>query len=82
MAKYKVDASIPAVLILLHYPDQAAAVTAHNTFKQTFMAGTIDEYTPGDDQLWTGCIRNNNLLVIVVDAPDMETARRLVKGVT
>ena len=81
MARYEVGASMPAVLIALQYPDQADAVTAHNTFKQTFMADTNDEYTLGDDQLWTGCIRTNNLLVIVVDAPNMETAKRLVKGV-
>jgi hypothetical protein len=81
MAKYEVDASKPAVLILLQYPDQAAAVTAHNTFKQTFMADANNEYTLSDDRLWTGCIRDNHVLVIVVDAPDKETAKRLVKGV-
>ena len=81
MAKYKLDASPAAVLILLQYPDQAAAVTAQNTFKQAFMAQTNDDYRRGDDQLWTGCIRNDNVLVIVVDAATMETAKRLVKGV-
>lgn len=81
MATYQVDGSKPAVLILLQYPDQAAAVTAHNTFKQRFMADTKEEYTSGDDRLWTGCIRDNNLLVIVVDAPDRETAKKLVRGV-
>jgi hypothetical protein len=81
MATYKVDRSKPAVLILLKYPDQAAAINAHSFFKQMFMADAEDDYTVGVDQLWTGSVRDNSLLVIVVDAPDMETAQRLVKGV-
>lgn len=81
MAKYMVNTSKQAVLILLQYPSEATAEIAHNTFKNTFMANAKGEYTKGVDQLWTGCIRDKNLVVIVVDAPNLETAQKLVKSV-
>lgn len=81
MAKYMVDAAKPAVLILLQYPVEAVAANAHNTFKQTFMADAQDEYTQGVDQLWMGCVRDKNLVVIVADAPSQGMAQRLVQGV-
>ena len=81
MAKYEVGGSQPAVLIVLQYPDQAAAITAQNVFKQSFMAAAEDDYAIGEDRLWMGCIRDLDRLVIVVDAPDMETAKRLAQGV-
>jgi len=81
MATYKTDALKPAVLILLQYADQDAAAAAHATFRQTFMADVQDEYSRGVDQLWTGGVRDGSLLIIVVDAPDRETATRLVQGV-
>ncbi|NNK94968.1 MAG: hypothetical protein HKP41_11520 [Desulfobacterales bacterium] len=81
MAKYTVGTSKHTVLILLQYPSEAAAEIAHNTFKNTFMANAKDEYTKGVDQLWTGCIRDKNLVVIVVDAPNLETAQKLVKNI-
>jgi hypothetical protein len=80
MAKYQVGAAKPAVMIVLQFPDEAAAITAQNTFRQTFMADAQDDFTVGVDQLWMGCIRDNSLLTIVVDAPDMETAEGLVNG--
>jgi len=81
MAKYMVETSKPAVLILLQYPSEGAAEIAHNTFKHTFMADAKDEYTKGVDQLWTGCIRDKNLVMIVVDAPNLETAQRILKNI-
>ncbi len=81
MAKYMVDASKPAVLILLDYLDESAAADAQDSFKHNFMAGVKDEYAHDADQLWTGCVRKKDLLVIVVDAPGLETAQRLVQGV-
>jgi hypothetical protein len=45
------------------------------------MANDKDEYTKGVDQLWTGCIRDKNLVVIVVDAANLETAQRIVKSI-
>lgn len=81
MAKYAANAPKAAVLILLQYPSVAAADTAHDTFKHKFMVDAQNGYAQGDDQLWTGCIRDNNLVVIVVDAPNLEAAQRLVQGV-
>ena len=81
MAKYEADAPKPAVLILLQYPSVTAADTAQDTFKHKFMVGVKNGYAFGDDQLWIGCIRDKNLVVIVVDAPNLETAQRLVQGV-
>lgn len=81
MAKYIVDAGKPAVLILLDYPNEAAAADAQDSFKHNFMPGVEEQYTHDAEQLWTGCVRNKDLLVIVVDAPSLETAQRLVKGV-
>lgn len=81
MATYQVDTPKPAVLILLQYPHEAAASNAQIAFKKTFMADAKADLTVGVDQLWKGCVRDTDLLMIVVDAPDMETARRIVKGV-
>jgi hypothetical protein len=81
MAKYTADAGSPAVLIVLDYLDEATAVDAQDTFKDNFMAGVEEEYTHDADQLWTACVRDKDLLVIVVDAPSLETAQRLVQGV-
>lgn len=81
MGKYAADASKPAVLILLQYPSVSAADTAHDTFRRSFMDDAKEEYTYGVDQLWMGCIRDKNLVVIVVDAPSLEMARMLVQGV-
>ena len=81
MAKYSVDPTKHAVLILLQYPDDAAAKVAHEAFKNTFMAHPENEYVKGVDQLWTGCIRNQNLIAIVVDAPTQETAQNLITGI-
>lgn len=81
IAKYIVDAGKPAVLILLDYPNEAAAADAQDSFKHNFMPGVEEQYTHDAEQLWTGCVRNKDLLVIVVDAPSLETAQRLVKGV-
>ena len=81
MARYQVGAATPAVVILLHFPDETAAISAQKIYRQTFMADAQDDFTIGADQLWTGCIRDNGLLMIVVNAPDMETAKELVNGV-
>ena len=81
MATYLVGAPKPAVLVLLRYPDEAAAMNAEKIFKQKFMADTKDDFAIGGNQLWTGCLRDKGLLIISVDAPDMETAQGLVKGV-
>ena len=81
MATYQVDAPKPAVLILLQYPHEAAASNAQIAFKQAFMADAKADLSVGVDQLWKGCVRDTDLLMIVVDAPDMETAGRIVKGV-
>jgi hypothetical protein len=81
MATYQVDGPKPAVLILLQYPHEAAASNAQIAFKQAFMADAKADLSVGVDQLWQGCVRDTDLLMIVVDAPDMETARRIVKGV-
>ena len=81
MARYMVDTSKPTVLILLKYPNEAAAITAQNTFKKTFMVNSTDEFTKGVNQLWMGCIRDDNLVMVVVDAPNLEAAQRLVKSV-
>lgn len=81
MARYSVDGPKAAVLILLHYPDVAAAIDAANAFKHRFPADPGLEFTVDSDQLWTGCFRNNNLLIIIADAPSLETAQRLVQGV-
>lgn len=81
MAKYMVDGAKPAVLIMLNYPDEAAADAAHNLFRHTFMADPKDHFSQDVDQLWTGSIRDKNLLVIVVDAPNLETAQSLVRRV-
>ena len=80
MATYQVDGPKPAVLILLQYPEQSDAIAAQDVFIKTFMAETKDDYFVGGDQLWTGCIRDNSLLMIVVDAPDMKTAKGLLEG--
>lgn len=81
MGKYLVDAGKPAVLILLDYPDEAAAAAAHATFRHVFMADAQDAYTAGNDELWTGCILNDRLVVIVVDAPSLSIAQGLIRGV-
>ena len=81
MAKYSADGHKPAVLVLLQYPDAAAANTARDTFKREYLADTKNGYAKGDDQLWAGCIRDKNLVVIIVDAPDLEMAQRLIEGV-
>jgi hypothetical protein len=81
MATYQVDAPKPAVLILLQYPHETAASNAQIAFKQAFMADAKADLTVGVDQLWKGCVRDTDLLMIVVDAPDKETVRRIVKGV-
>lgn len=81
MAKYLVDAAKPAVLIVLHYPDETAAAAAHDVFKRDFMADAQDAYARANDELWTGCIRTDNLLVIVVDAPSLSAAKGLAQGV-
>ena len=80
-AKYLVAPSNHAVLILLQYPNEAAATTAHQTFKNRFMAQAEDDYAKGADQLWTGCIQNQNIVVIVVDAPTQETAQNLLTSI-
>lgn len=81
MAKYRVGTTKPAVLIILNYPDETAAAAAHNSFKHNFMDDVQDDYRVGDNDLWTGCARNENMLVIVVDAPSLSSAQRLVQGV-
>lgn len=81
MARYTVDGPKAATLILLQYPNVAAAAEVHETFRHTFMAGAEAEYAHGPDQLWTGCVRNQDLLMIVVDAPSQETAQNLLQGV-
>ena len=81
MAKYMVDGIKPAVLIVLNYPNETAAVAAHDSFRNNFMADAQDRYMVGENDLWTGCIRNEKMLVIVVDAPSLSSAQRLVQGV-
>ena len=81
MARYTVDGPKAATLILLQYPNVATAAEAHETFRHTFMAGAEAEYTHDSDQIWTGCVRNQDLLMIVVDAPSLETAQNLLQGV-
>ena len=81
MARYSVDGSKAAVLILLQYPDVDATIDAYNAFKHRFPTDPGLEFTVDTDQLWTGCFRNNNLLIIIVDAPSLKTAQRLVQGV-
>ena len=81
MAKYSVDGPKAAVLLVLQYPDVGAAAAAHRAFRDTFLTDPNQEFSSDADQLWSGCQRDDNLLVIVADAPSLEAAQNLVRGV-
>jgi hypothetical protein len=81
MAKYRPAASEkkPAVLVAVQYPDADAAEAAHSRFSAALLPAAEDGLAQQDDGNWLGCRCADDLLIVVADAAEGETAAGLIE---
>jgi hypothetical protein len=81
MAKYRPTESgrKPAVLLAVQYPDADAAAAAHTRFSAALLPAAEDGLAQQDDGNWLGCRRDDDLLIVVADAAERETAVSLIE---
>ena len=82
MAKYRpiADAPKPTILLAVWYPTPAAAEDAKLAFKTALLPAAEADLQQEDDGGWLGCLRVDDLVIVVADAPDRETATNLLQA--
>ena len=82
MARYRPDgaAGKPAVLVAVRYPDEAAAADALANFASAVLPAAADGLQASGDGKWLGCRRTGDLVIVVADALDRETAANLLRA--
>ncbi len=82
MARYRQVGSgqKPAVLLAIRYPDEEAAAAAQEDFSAALLPEAVDGLQKQDDGNWLGCGLAGDLVIVVADAPERETAARLIEA--
>ncbi len=70
----------PAVVLLIRYPTAAAAEAARERLATALPAGAGEDLRQEESGGWLGCLRAEELLAVVADAPDRETALALLQA--
>ena len=73
-----------AVLLIIEYPDEAAAAAASEKFTKALMPAAENGLSLQDDGMMIGCRQNGPLVKVIADTPDKNEAERLLafmKGV-
>jgi len=70
----------PAVLLVVQYPTADAAEAAQQQFTHALLPAAEDGIHQEEGGNWLGCRRVDDLVVVVADAPDRETARGLLEA--
>ena len=65
-------------LLLIGYPSQAKARSALATFRKAYLPATTAGIAELADGTWTGTEINGSHIVMVLQAPNLETARLLI----
>ena len=77
-AEYGAEEEEPVKLMIIRYPDKAAADKAHASFRSGYMPEAKDTgLAEMENQLWTMVKQRENIVVIVFDAPDNARAQEL-----
>lgn len=78
LARYHADGGNP-VLLIIAYPDETESAAAKKQFARHY-APELEEQTlvQIEDGSWVGCMRINEKLLIVLDAPQRDSAEKLV----
>jgi hypothetical protein len=74
MGKYRLAAGT-FYLILLLYPDNENARAAHDNFLKKYLADSPAGILKVKEGSWAGCQWKQNLVAVVLNAPDAETAQ-------
>jgi hypothetical protein len=81
MARYRSDGAKGnlAVLVAVRYPGEAAAANALANFARVVLPAAADDLQASGDGKWLGCRRAGDLVIVVADALDRETATNLLR---
>lgn len=60
-------------MLLVQYPDEKKAQKAHESFLQHYLASAPEGISESKEGTWTGCRRQDRILVVVFNAPAKET---------
>ncbi len=77
LAKYKFAEKVenPSVLIIIQYLDSNEADAAYQSFLKNVMPEVQNGFKELEDSGWAGCRQYDNIITIVWNAPDEETAK-------
>jgi HEAT repeat protein len=78
LAEYEEREQEPVILMIVRYPDKAAAETAHESFCSGYMPDAAETgLAEMENQLWTMVKQRENIVAIIFDAPDTARAQEL-----
>jgi hypothetical protein len=81
LAKYE-EADNRCILLLVEYPSSGKAQTAYADFLKYYLPEfSGDSLVRIEDDTWTGCVRDEDLLIIVFNARGKDTAADLIAAV-
>ena len=75
LAKYN-EAGEKFFVLLVAYPGKEKAGAAYKNFLNNYLTGAKDDIKQLENSRWTGCKLEDNLIVVVLDAPNRETVNR------
>lgn len=70
----------PAILLVAQYRTATAAEAAEQQFTHALMPAASDGLQQDEDGSWLGCLRADDLVVVVAGASDRKTARKLLEN--
>jgi hypothetical protein len=82
MAKYNFTEieKKPSVLIMIQYQNSNEANAAYQSFLKHVMPEAQSGFKELKDSKWAGCKQDDNIIIIVWNAPDKETAEVVLNG--
>ncbi len=77
LAKYN-EAGEKIFVLLVTYPGKEKADAAYKNFLSNYLTGAKDNIEQLENSRWTGCKLEENLIVVILDAPSRETVARFL----
>jgi hypothetical protein len=74
LARYKLD----SLLLLVRYPGPDKAEAAYRSFLENYLPGAREGFKQLEDDRWTGCNLDGDVLSIVFNAPALEPAKAIL----
>jgi len=67
------------LLLVVEYPDELLAKSAQESFQKEYLGNPPDAISQRPDGRWAGCARQENVLAVVLNAPEAATVSAYLK---